>query len=580
MKRLSIFCFLLIILLIISFSCTSTSDGTEPAELIDIDQLIILAADSAVDLLSDQEIVLAVYYFTTGGEISELSDYLINGLTTEIANRVGNNIRIVSRQALDRIFEESAYQLSAMVDQEQQVSLGQQLGADMILTGFIDILENQYKLNMQLIEIESAQVLGGYITGFDPGGFNISKPLDSEINFYKREFVHTEGSATVTTIIEDFESEISDISLHNFEEAYGERIVYTEGSVNTIRENNNGFARYTFKAEFDQLDLITDWEDSDAVFYFNLPTGINPAAYDGIALSIRPHGYSMVSISAKQYHKNEYYLFESYHLLLPEVWNTIKIPWETLEIFQHEASLDPDSPIEIELATFLNENIYLYHFRNSLDLDASVDVDNIGFFTRKQPGHPEVIENFEDEISEMTFYGEIYGSTNYRDYSESDEGVLKKNELVQDQKLQFQILPDGPAGNYFHAAAELSLIDHEDKPEMSLYIKTAFAKNWKEYDFLTFLIKSESLSSGGLEIYDSVNDSYGWADIGIQAGWTRVRVPLNELKQNLKDLGRGAEEPVKNQLMLYLELSEPQLLKALRAGTLIMDVSIDEIIFE
>ena len=115
---------------------------------------------------------------------------------------------------------------------------------------------------------------------------------------------------------------------------------------------------------------------------------------------------------------------------------------------------------------------------------------------------------------------------------------------------------------------------------MSLYIKTGFAKNWKDYDFLTLLIKSDSLSYGGLEIYDSVNDSYAWADISVQAGWTRIRIPLHELKQNLEDLGRQAEEPVKNHLKLYLELSESQLLKALRTGTLQMDVAIDEIILE
>lgn len=590
MKRFPVFCSLLLLLLFILYSCTSASSTSETADVIDMDQLIILAADRAVGLLPDRELVLAVYYFTTDGEISDLSDYLINSLTTEIANRAGNNIRIVSRQALDRIFEESAYQLSALVDQNQQVSLGRQLGADMIITGFIDFPDGNYKLNMQLIEIESAQVLGGYITGFDPGEFTlparsasdreISERVESEISVDKRDLPHTEGIATMTTVFEDFESEISDIPLHRFEDVYGERIIYAEGRVETLKEDNNGFARYTFEAGFDQLDLITGWEDSDAGFYFNLPIGRNPGEYDGISLSVRPHGFSNVTVSAKQYQNDESFLFESYHLLIPEVWNEIKLPWTALEIFQHETALDYNLPVEIELTTLLTENLYLFHFRDSLDLKASLDVDNIGFYTRKQADRPEVVENFEDDITELAFYGEIYGSSYYTDYSESDDGVLRKNELVQDQVFQFQILPDGPAGNYFHAAAELSLTDHRDKPEMSLYIKTGFAENWKDYDTLTLLVKSDSLSYGGLEIYDSVNESYSWADIAVQAGWTRIRIPLDELKQNLKDLGGEAEEPVKNHLTLNLELSESRLLKALRTGTLKMDVAIDEIILE
>ena len=76
------------------------------------------------------------------------------------------NAKVVSRQTLDRIIEEVSFQMSDIADEESQVSLGKQLGADIILTGTITPIEGEYQLNAQLIEVETGVVLGGFIYDF------------------------------------------------------------------------------------------------------------------------------------------------------------------------------------------------------------------------------------------------------------------------------------------------------------------------------------------------------------------------------------------------------------------------------
>ena len=160
-----------LILILFLSGCAS---GPDIGEYSDIDELIEEAAWGVVDILWEsyedlekgKERTLAVYYFTEGQKVSRLSDYLINGLTTSIANAVNEediNISIVSRKNLDRILEELAFQSSDLADPDTQLTIGRQLGAGLILTGSITPAEEQDKFNIQLIEVETARVLGGFI---------------------------------------------------------------------------------------------------------------------------------------------------------------------------------------------------------------------------------------------------------------------------------------------------------------------------------------------------------------------------------------------------------------------------------
>ncbi len=147
----------LIMLLIISGCATEMSS----------DRAVDDIAWDVVDRLSSlEERTLAVYYFTENGSDSELSEYLINSLTSRIASAFNEeklSHKVVSRQSLDRIMKEYEFQMSSLIDENTQSEIGRQLGADLILTGTLSLEEDIYILNAQLIDVESGVVLDGFI---------------------------------------------------------------------------------------------------------------------------------------------------------------------------------------------------------------------------------------------------------------------------------------------------------------------------------------------------------------------------------------------------------------------------------
>jgi TolB-like protein len=163
--------FLALFLVIVLAGCASFSGGNE---FDNIDSLVDDAAWNVVEVLwnsyDDLETApmrtMVVYYFLEGDRVSPLSDTLIEGLTTEIANALayeGVRVRVVSRTILDQILEELAFQSSDLVDPATQQSVGKQLGADIVVTGVIGPSDQGKKFNVQLIEVETGVVLGGFI---------------------------------------------------------------------------------------------------------------------------------------------------------------------------------------------------------------------------------------------------------------------------------------------------------------------------------------------------------------------------------------------------------------------------------
>lgn len=163
--------FPIVCLVILLAGCASFSGGDEFSN---IDSLVEDAAWNMVEVLwySYEDLdtapmkTLAVYYFLEGDQVSSLSGTLIEGLNTEIANAVayeGVQVRVVSRTILDQILAELAFQSSDLVDPQTQRSVGKQLGADIVVTGVIGPSDQGKKFNIQLIEVETGVVLGGFI---------------------------------------------------------------------------------------------------------------------------------------------------------------------------------------------------------------------------------------------------------------------------------------------------------------------------------------------------------------------------------------------------------------------------------
>ena len=520
----------------------SCAVAPEPSvQYLTINEMITEASSRTMALLKEgNKQSLAVYYFTTGDQESELSDYIINGLTTELANLAGERVNILSRQGLDRVMSEYSYQLSDMVDRDEQVNIGKQLGADLILTGFIDPLTDSLRLNAQLIEIETARVLGGYVLNFVvPAELALRVPSADETSAVQkdssRRLAQVQGAAIVTTIYEDFDSMMSEMPFTHHEEHWGERIVDAYGKTQIISEKGRSFVAYDFNAEFDHVNLLDGWQDSDVGFYFQIDTGFIPSEADGISFDMYMENCTRGYLSLRQQKGDT---TESFYVPIqknPEHWQTVNIPFSLFTGHDLGTMLDPDLPFVLEMYVSFEDNYRSFHFREGTEIKGRLAFDNIGVFEKRAEDPLFVLAAFEDEIDRSTVTFETYGTSLYTDYVENDDGIQAENESVENQTLFFQRLEDGPAGSFLDMRSEL-LVNEKFPGTYELYsivkIQVA-APDIGDFAGISFLMKSDIAEYGGVDIIDLALDEYYYADFPVGGSWSRIRLDFNELGLSL-----------------------------------------------
>ena len=72
-------------------------------------------------------------------------------------------VRVVDRQNIAKIVEEYEFQQSDLTDESTAVEIGKLSGADIIVIGSINYVGKQYYLNIKLISVETAEIIGSSI---------------------------------------------------------------------------------------------------------------------------------------------------------------------------------------------------------------------------------------------------------------------------------------------------------------------------------------------------------------------------------------------------------------------------------
>ena len=580
MKRIRIFRFITVFA-VIAFSSCVTPD-TDRSSQQDIDSMIRAAALRTLELLPAGEVrTLAVYYFTSEEGIHESSDYVIQGLTTELANAGEGRVKIVSRQAVDRLVEEYKYQLSELVDKDRQVDIGKQLGADLILTGFITRGKAGYNINIQLLETETGLVLGGYRDAYAaPAASHPARGTSASVSG-KRQYPELIGGSTTTVIYEDYADGLSTLKMSRFEESYGERVLKSDGGISVGTDGSgNDFAAYAFTAEFDHVDFLDGWEDSDAYFYFSVEPETEIGDFDGISLSLMPAGFSQVTLILKQAVSGDFEMFSVPLILEEGVWNDIKLPFGVFRPDNHRIGLDPAKPVRIELSVGFWENLQHGYFEGT-EIAGEVSVDNVGYFTFNEPDPPELIEGFDDEVTRMPFYGELYGARFFVDYRETDAGILTENKSISGNGIIYRREEDGPRDGYLDVTAYLRKGGEEPEDfglsPVSLYVRSTGMVDFTGFSSISFLAKSSILDYGTFEIHDDENDEYYSVDFSLTSNWGRYRFDFKDLLDEGRTLAERKNVSSRINIYFWFDVSEAALDRAAQAGELIVDFALDEI---
>jgi len=108
-----------------------------------------------------------------------LSIYVIDSIVMHLVNR--DNFVVIERSQLETVQREQKYQLSGEVSDETAVSIGKQLGTQMIITGSILPFGNDYSLRLKITDVQTAQIIGTRIFTVKPDNVLLSllkSPVD------------------------------------------------------------------------------------------------------------------------------------------------------------------------------------------------------------------------------------------------------------------------------------------------------------------------------------------------------------------------------------------------------------------
>ncbi len=559
-------------------ACTS-SPPAESGYIKGIDDLTSTIAERTIALLPGTEpVTLAVYYFTVDGKPSAISDYLITGVTTEIANRGGENLTMVSRQGLDRIMEEHSLMLTDLVSEETQVSLGQLLGADIVLTGYITPLKDYNKINIQLIKVETGEVIGG---------FQLNYQLESEFQqdgvnkvIFPTDAASTvKGVTTTTTILDDFEGPVTRVNFFHYEESWGELFTGKSAEISA----GDGAVALEFAADLNSESILTQWNDSDLNFYAGFKTKHMIGKDAGFSVDLKPEEFSQVYLFVSQQFQDGDRVFGVTVTLNPGEWNHLKIPFSVLKDYSFSGPLDKDKPMILSFGVPFGENYKLFYFRNPGKMSGKLSVDNLGFFTMDSDDSEGIVAAFDDEVYRAVPSVSIANSSLYVDYSGSDEGVLKINEGVQSLSLSVRRKEDGPAGTYLDINGSLGVNEKikaflESDQSLIINLILNIGKSFRGKHTLSFLAKTDSASSVYMQVSDSATGVSYSSTFFVHSGWGQVEIPFSEM---ISDQGTMEDSPPLSD-NIWISLSfpvEPDRLKeAAAAGKMDFTVSLDQIL--
>ena len=123
-----------------------------------LDSTLSSISESIIHIGNEKSTIVAIIDFKAGTK--ELGVYIKDKLTSKIMEfDKKNNLKIVSRDELDKIEKETDYQYSGYVDDDTAVSLCKKLGAQVLVVGEIEEIGNEFSLTVKMVDVETAEYL-------------------------------------------------------------------------------------------------------------------------------------------------------------------------------------------------------------------------------------------------------------------------------------------------------------------------------------------------------------------------------------------------------------------------------------
>jgi TolB-like protein len=575
-------------LLLVLFAAASGSAQTKVLQ--GIDALAAAAADQAVKILPSQKKVLAVSWFTFEGEPAGISDLLTAVLTTQLANKARGKAEVVNRQATDRILAETEFQMSELVDRASQVRIGRQLGADLILTGSIAAAGDLFKLNAQLVVVETGVVLGGFNLDF-----RLEKELaarmshGSEVIRIEKRPVDRAGVATTTKVLEDFAGGRTEVQLSHAEWFGGPAVVSARGTAAVdpnAGPDGSACARFAFTAQIATDDVVGKWNESYLGFAAIVKPNAKPADYAGVSLGVRIEGCVLVQVVLRQQQKKGERSFVAELLLNEATWEDLKLPFAAFVPSERGTAFDPKTAFTLSVEVPYAENWHRFRRRTGRSLACTVLLDNVGLYQAKSADPAGLLDGFDDEIRRVAVVPELYGAARYSETDAGGNTVDRPTPGVRNVTMRVERRDGGPAGRCLAIVTRLEATRDllpllAKEMGTTLVLSLRLSRSLEGASLLSFFARSNLLSQGSLEYQDNEHERYyGGPEIHLNDTWGRIVVPFDELLAEEEPLADAKDWTATPVLQLFFDLPVAALREAATKGSIEFEVALDHLVTE
>jgi len=143
--------------------------------------LLALYSVSVAQYVSNDIYAIAVFQnHSRQSEDQWLSEALPDMLTTDLT--ASKKVRVVSRQDLKKVITEQKLSLSGLIQESQQLELGQLLGATHLIIGSYSVMGNQVRIDTKVVSTRSGEVAFSVeTTGLKSNVFSLEKMLALKI---------------------------------------------------------------------------------------------------------------------------------------------------------------------------------------------------------------------------------------------------------------------------------------------------------------------------------------------------------------------------------------------------------------
>ncbi len=371
--------------------------------------------------------------------------------------------------------------------------------------------------------------------------------------------VIVEEKDVTLTLFEEFEMEPLSVQVSRFSDKGGAGITSMSASTSLTADNQNRSLAFMTKTKMSFANPCEAGPEDWFNYYLTIDTQRSPKGFDGIAVDLKARHCNYVELVIKEERAEALFLARAPVFLNENEWQQIRIPFSQFAPDEEDDEIDMRRPLVVEFTIPYEQNLYLGHFLQP-DEQPELLLDNLAYFVTKEPAAPKttpdaaaegttlayIIEDFENSVSDLSFFGELAEAVFYVDYSTSDKGECRMTPGIESYVLRMNKITE--EGNTFLRIHGDLLLTQEfasylDKDRsLYLFLRTQLQGSPAEWQTFRFTTRSDNIREGQVDFIDSYTGAYYAASFRPSSTWTEVRLPKDRLQGddgNLADAGPG-----------------------------------------